>query len=83
MPEGPNGGAALPFMAGGPAGCPELSPPSRPEGPGLGPGCPLGSKPARLRSTVRIPSTRRGKLYAKPSMVHMLKDGGVSLGDQW
>ena len=53
MPEGPNGGAALPFMTGGPAGGPEVSLCSRPEGPGLGPGCPLGSKPARLHSTVR------------------------------
>ena len=65
MPEGPNGAAALPFMAGGPAGCPGASLPSRPEGPGLGPGCPLGSKPARLRSTGGILSTQGCNLQCK------------------
>lgn len=64
MPGGMNGElCAFPFIAGGPAGCCGVSTPSRSKGPGLGPGCPVGSKPARLHK-------RRSCLSAQDLLLH-------------
>lgn len=55
-PGGMKGGpGAFPFIAGGPAGRGTSPGISCPSGPGLGPGCPVGSKPAKLHKTMPQP----------------------------
>ena len=83
LQEGPPGGTkggpgAFPFIVGGPAGCGEGSRPSCSKGPGLGPGGPVGSNPARLHTSHSLSRLLSGFIcafWSSRSLLVALQDG--------